>query len=203
VKPFNITRCISFTCTIFGRPVEISCVLGMTKGLPVLISGVQLGDDCVVEDQVHVGYDSRIGAGSRLMYGAYICDRVQIGAEARIAGFICDGTVVGERSTVMGQLLHEYTRPHEGWWDVDEPSPVIEHDVVVDYGATVVGGVHIGPFSYVAAGAIVTKDVPPRHVATGTNGQILIDNWTGRRLSSTAIMDFPHRLLREREPSLR
>jgi len=32
--------------------------------------GVQLGADCVVEDRVRVGYDCRIGIGSRLMYGA-------------------------------------------------------------------------------------------------------------------------------------
>lgn len=183
-------------CPKEARLFKVQAGEEIGRGAPVIIGercllfhhvtvyeGVQLGDDCVVEDRVRVGYGSHIGAGSRLMYGAYVCDRVQIGVEARIAGFICDGTTIGERSTVMGQLVHEYTRPHEGWWQVDEPSPVIEHDVVIGYGATVVGGVRIGPYSYVAAGAVVTTDVPSGRVVVGINVQTPITDWTGRRLS--------------------
>lgn len=148
----------------------------------VVYEGVRIGDDCVIEDQVRIGYDSLVGPRTRLVYGAYICDRVRIGADARVAGFVCDGTVIGDRSTVMGELVHEYTRPHEDWWETDEDPPIIESDTVVGYGARVVGGVRIGPCSYVAAGAVVTKDVPPLHVVVGTNEQIQAAHWPGRRL---------------------
>lgn len=148
--------------------------------------GVELGDDCVVEDRVRVGYDCGIGAGSRLMYGAYVCDRVQIGAQARIAGFICDGVVIGDRSTVMGELVHAYTQPHRGWWEVDEPAPVIEDDVVVGYGAKIVGGVRIGAGSYVAAGATVTRDVPGKHVVIRHNLRTPLSEWCGRGLGATS-----------------
>lgn len=113
----------------------------------VLYEGVQVGHDCLLEDRVRVGYNSTIGDRSRVVYGAYVCDRVTIGADARVAGFVCDGTVIGDRSTVMGELVHEYARPHQGWWDVDEDSPAVEPDSVVGYGSRVVGGVTIGPRS--------------------------------------------------------
>ncbi|GHH62497.1 DapH/DapD/GlmU-related protein [Lentzea cavernae] len=148
----------------------------------VLYEGVKVGDDCVLEDRVRIGYDSTVGAGTRIVYGAFVCDRVTIGANAVVAGFVCDGTRIGDRSTVMGELLHEYTRPHQDWWEVDEEPPVIEADTVVAFGARVVGGVRIGPRSYVAAGAIVTKDVPPEHIVTGVNEHTPADQWTGRRL---------------------
>jgi acetyltransferase-like isoleucine patch superfamily enzyme len=148
----------------------------------IVYEGTVIGDDCVVEDRVRIGYHGQVGPRSRLMYGAYICDRVRIGAEARIAGFLCDGTIVGDRCTVMGDLVHEYCRPYEGWWDIDEEPPTIEPDTVVGYGAQVVGGVRIGPRSYVAAGAVVTKDVPPEHVVIGINVQTPASAWTGRRL---------------------
>lgn len=148
----------------------------------VLYEGVQLGDDCVVEDRVRIGYGSHIGNSTRLLYGAYICDRVTIGDQARVAGFVCDGATIGDRSTVMGQLVHEYTHPHQDWWQVDEAPPVIEDDVVVGYGSSVVGGVRIGPRSYVAAGAVVTRDVPPEHIVTGTNTLTPASAWPGRRL---------------------
>ena len=150
----------------------------------VLYEGVQVADDVVIEDRVRVGYNGVVGARVRLAYGAYICDRVVIGSDARIAGFICDGVKVGERSTVMGDLVHEYTRPHEPWWEVDELPPVVEADSVVGYGARVVGAVRIGPRSYVAAGAIVTKDVPPEHIATGVNVFTPAVEWRGARLQS-------------------
>lgn len=166
-----------------GEPVFVGerCLL---FNQVVIYEGVRVGDACVVEDRVRVGYSCRIGSRTRLLYGAYLCDRVTVGEDARVAGFVCDGSVVGDRSTVMGQLVHEYARPHEGWWEVDEPAPVIEADTVVGYGAVVVGGVRVGPHAYVAAGAVVTKDVAPEHVVTGINGQTPADAWPGWRLQA-------------------
>ncbi|MET8764876.1 hypothetical protein [Lentzea sp. NPDC004782] len=53
---------------------------------------------------------------------------------------------------------------------------------MVGFGARVVGGVRIGPRSYVAAGAVVTKDVPAEHVVTGVNLQTPAECWSGERL---------------------
>lgn len=150
----------------------------------ILHEGVQIGDDCVIEDRVRIGYDSTIGDRARLAYGAYVCDRVIIGADACVAGFVCDGTAIGDGATVMGDLVHEYTRPHQGWWGIDEAPPVIEAESVVGYGARVVGGVQIGPRSYVASGSIVTKDVPPNHVVVGVNRHTPVQHWPGDRLQS-------------------
>ncbi|MCM6774499.1 acetyl/acyl transferase [Nocardia sp. CDC159] len=149
----------------------------------IVHEGTALGSGCVVEDRARIGYDCAVGDRSRLAHGAYICDRVRIGADACVAGFVCDATTIGDRSTVMGDLVHEYTRPDLGWWGVDEAPPVVEHDSVVGFGARVVGGVRIGPYSYVAAGAVVTRDVPPEHVATGTNVLTPLSGWRGRRLA--------------------
>ena len=38
----------------------------------------------------------------------------------------------------------------------------------------------LGPRSYVAAGAVVTTDVPPMHVVTGTNQRTHAAAWPGR-----------------------
>ncbi|WP_234391048.1 DapH/DapD/GlmU-related protein [Nocardia suismassiliense] len=164
-----------------GEPVVIGdrCLL---FNQVVIHEGTAVGADCVVEDRSRIGYGCVIGARTRLVHGAYLCDRVQVGDDACVAGFVCDATTIGDRSTVMGDLVHEYTRPDLGWWGIDEPSPVIEADSVVGFGARVVGGVRIGPCSYVAAGAVVTKDVAPEHVVTGINTHTPIDQWTGERL---------------------
>ncbi|WP_328397948.1 DapH/DapD/GlmU-related protein [Nocardia sp. NBC_00416] len=150
----------------------------------VIGEGTVLGAECLVDDRTRIGYGCMIGDRTRLIHGAYVCDRVSIGADACVAGFVCDATVIGDRATVMGNLVHEYTRPDLGWWGADEAPPVIEPDTVVGFGAHVVGGVRVGSHSYVAAGAIVTRDVPAEHVVTGTNVHTPIERWPGKRLAA-------------------
>lgn len=50
---------------------------------------------------------------------------------------------------------------------------VVEDDVWIGYGATILSGVHIGQGAIVAAGAIVTKDVPPYAIVGGSPAKIL------------------------------
>lgn len=164
-----------------GRPVTIGMKTVLMHHV-VVYEGVTVGAGCFVEDRVRIGYDCTIGDGTRLIHGAYLCDRVEVGAGCRVAGFVCDGTRIGDGSTVMGRLVHEYSQPHRGWWAADEAPPVVHEKTVVAMGAVVVGAVSIGPRSYVAAGAVVTKDVPPATVVTGTNVHTPLSSWRGSRL---------------------
>jgi acetyltransferase-like isoleucine patch superfamily enzyme len=150
----------------------------------VIGAGSTIGRGAVVDDHCRLGYDCTVGAGARIMYGAFVCDRVNIGAAARIAGFVCDGAVVEDGATSMGLLLHEYAHPSADWWGPDEAAPRIGAGAVVGMGAVVVGGVCVGVGSYVAAGAVVTKDVEAQMVVVGFNTAIPRSDWPGRRLGS-------------------
>lgn len=144
--------------------------------------GTVLETDVILEDHVRIGFNCTIGRGTRVMYGAFVCDRVRVGRNAKIAGFVCDAATIGDDSTVMGNLVHSYSSPHVAW-GVDEPSPVIGDRCVVGYGATIVGGITIGHNSFIAAGSVVTRDVPPTSIVTGTNRVVPAALWKGRQLS--------------------
>lgn len=60
-----------------------------------------------------------------------------------------------------------------GYEGVSKGNIVLEDDVWVGFGATILSGVHIGQGAVVAAGAVVTKDVPPYAVVAGVPAQIL------------------------------
>lgn len=149
----------------------------------VIHEGARVGNDAFIDDFSRIGYDTCIGAESRVTYRAFICDRVNVGMRARIGGFICDASKIGDDVTVMGSLVHEYSTPRSSWEEPDEPAPQLEDGVVVGYNATVVGGVFVGAKSYIAAGAIVTKDVPAGMVVVGVNEHTKYEDWSGVKLS--------------------
>lgn len=50
---------------------------------------------------------------------------------------------------------------------------IVEDDVWIGYGATILSGVHIGQGAVVAAGAVVAKDVPPYAVVGGVPAKVI------------------------------
>jgi acetyltransferase-like isoleucine patch superfamily enzyme len=50
---------------------------------------------------------------------------------------------------------------------------VIERNVWIAAGATIIGGVTVGENSVVAAGSVVTKDVPPNTLAAGNPARVI------------------------------
>lgn len=160
--------------TIIGN----DCVIGNDA---VIYEGTELGSFAILEDRIRIGYNCSIGSNARLMYGAYICDRVIIGEHSKIAGFISDAVNIGKRSTVMGNIVHAYTVPDLSW-GIEEAAATIGDDCVIGHSAIVVGGVSIGNNSYIGAGAVITKDVPPNTIVIGQNEQFSILDWKGEGL---------------------
>lgn len=158
---------------VFGRGVTVghcSCV-----GLPEegrdgcrIGNDVHIGAFCVIsmgaslEDCVEVDHYCRVGAskvgrGTRLLYGARVHDDAEIGTCCIIGGNVPDRTSMGDRVRHFGRLAHI---PHSGngWDDADDPAPVIEDDVIIGANALVVGGVHIEAGARIKAGAAVMGD---------------------------------------------
>ena len=50
---------------------------------------------------------------------------------------------------------------------------IVDDDVWIGYGATILSGVHISQGAIIAAGAVVTKDVPPYAIVGGVPAKIL------------------------------
>lgn len=54
-----------------------------------------------------------------------------------------------------------------------KPLPIIGNDVWIGFGATVLNGVTIGDGAIIAAGAVVTKDVPPYAIVGGNPAHVI------------------------------
>jgi acetyltransferase-like isoleucine patch superfamily enzyme len=60
-----------------------------------------------------------------------------------------------------------------------EPAATVHDHVMIGFGALITRDVSIGPASYVCAGAIVSRDVPPQHIAYGVNELCPAGDWRG------------------------
>ncbi len=164
----------------YGSGGKTSIAARCEIGAHVIIGeGTTVGARSIIEDGCIVEVDARLGAQAHLLYRAYVCNEAKVARNTVIGGFICERAVIGPNCRIFGELVHQQSEPTAGWDDIEEPSPTIGAWSFVGFGARVIGDVKIGPRSYVCAGTIVTRDVPPLHVAFGVNQIVHHSSWTG------------------------
>lgn len=173
----------SFENNDFKKQKDISTIIGKECKIGsnvVVYSGAKISDYVEIDDFCRIGHNTTIGIRSHILYGAKIYNNIEIGDYSLIGGFCPDYAKIGNHVTMFGHLIHNYREPFIEWGSIDEPSPIIEDYVVIGYNALVIGGIRICRNTYVAAGAIVTKDVPPKSVVVGINNIIPHTQWKGK-----------------------
>lgn len=73
-------------------------------------------------------------------------------------------------STYPFRVMTIKDREHES---ISKGNIVIDDDVWIGCRATIMSGVHIGQGAIIAAGAVVTKDVPPYAIAGGVPAEVI------------------------------
>lgn len=162
-------------------PVRVGsgCLIGHYV---VIGDGTTIGDNVFIDHHCRIGYGCRVGNNVRIEFEALVTDRVIIENGAVVAGIVGDAATIGEGAINLGILAHELSKPTTTPWGVEEPAPRVEARAVIGRGSVVVGDVVIGAGAYIAAGAIVTKSVPPDHIVIKYNEAIPLTRWKGARL---------------------
>lgn len=110
--------------------------------------------------------------GNNVQFGDYcnVATSLIVGDYVLIAGRVCIVGKSDHTSDVVGQYIWN---GHRG---TSAPT-IIEDDVWIGNRATVVGPVHIGCGSIIAAGAVVTRDIPPCEIWGGVPARKIKDRF--------------------------
>ena len=120
---------------------------------------VTIGDDVVLGRGSLVENDTTIGAHSRIQADSYITAYSTL--EERV--FVAP-RVVTTNDDFMGRTERRHAL---------RAGPTIRRGARIGGGAILCPGVEIGEEAFVGAGAVVTKDVPPRVVVVGNPARVL------------------------------
>ena len=116
----------------------------------VIRARVEMGDYCTITNGAVIEGMVKMGDSVRLMSHVYVASRTRFGNRV-----ICGPNVV---------FLNEKKPGKE---DIKPLGAYVEDDVMIGGGCLILPGVRIGAGSFIAAGAVVTKDVPPKSLVMG------------------------------------
>jgi UDP-3-O-[3-hydroxymyristoyl] glucosamine N-acyltransferase len=147
---------MSYRPTLIGENVTVG-------DYAVIGRGAHIGDATIIDDFCKIEPNVSVGRSCLLQYRAYLSTEVSVGDHAIIGGFVTERATIGSNSRIFGSIVHRHpTLPTIGWDDEEahEPSAAIGSRVFIGFGAIIIGAVSLADDVYVAAGALVTRDVP-------------------------------------------
>ena len=148
---------------------------------PVLGEGSTIREGTIIYDDVETGADFQTGHHALVREQTVLGDEVLVGTQAVIDGAAAIGDRVsmqtgvyvpretdignevflGPNATLLNDMYPAVRR------DANLIGPDIEDGGSVGANATILPGVTVGQNAFVAAGAVVTEDVPPKTLAVG------------------------------------
>jgi len=154
----------------------------------VVYAGAHIGAGAIVGDQSQVRERASIGNGSVVGRGSSVDFDAQVGARVLIqTGVYVTGGSVVEDDVFLGPGVLTTNDNTMGRHPRGEPlqGPVFGRACRIGAGAVIVPGVVIGEEAFVAAGALVTRDVGAREVVMGVPARVvrrvadqdLIERW--------------------------
>ena len=173
-KPPKLARHSSAPRT---APAPLVLEAGVTVGAgAVVLAGAVLRAGATVCEQAFVRERAVVGAGSVVGRGATVDNDVRIGERVRIqTGVYATAYSVVEDDVFLGPgvtMTNDSTMSRHA---PGEPlaGPRLRRARRVGGGVTLCPGVEVGEEAFVAAGAVVTRDVPDRAVVMGVPARVV------------------------------
>lgn len=145
------------------------------RAFTVIYAGVRAGDHLRTGHHVLIRSPCAIGDQVLVGTGTTIDGQVEIGSRVKLEShvYIPTHTRIGNQVFIgPGAVLTNDRYPLRQRQSYAPAGPTIADNVTIGARAVLLPGVSIGEGSFIAAGAVVTRDVPPWSLVVGTPGRI-------------------------------
>ena len=118
-----------------------------------VMSGARIGDNCILAQNVFIASDAVVGSNVKIQNNVSVYTGTVVEDDVFLGPSCVLTNVTNPRSQVNRHSLYERT--------------LIRRGATIGANATIVCGVTIGRYAFIAAGAVVTKDVPDYALMAG------------------------------------
>ena len=140
-----------------------------------VMAGARIGEQCTLGQNVFVGKDVTIGSNVKIQNNVSVYEGVTVEDDVFLGPSMVFTNVKTPRSA--------YPRKADAGYE----ETLVKRGVTIGANATIVCGVTLGEHAFIAAGAVVTKDVPGYAIASGIPARI-----SGFMSESGEVLDFTH-----------
>ena len=119
--------------------------------------GARIGENCILSKDVYVDHDVTIGSGCKIQNGVSIYNGVSIEDEVFVGPNACFTNDKVPRANNLA-------------WKVTPTR--VRRGASIGANATIVCGIVIGEYAMVAAGSVVTRDVPAYALVMGNPARV-------------------------------
>jgi UDP-2-acetamido-3-amino-2,3-dideoxy-glucuronate N-acetyltransferase len=142
----------------------------------VVFAGAVIGAETILGDQTFVRERTSIGAGSVIGRGSVVDNDVRVGDRVRVQSnvYVTAFSLV-EDDVFLGPGVCTTNDDTMGRHGPERPSrgATLRRACRIGGGVVLTPGVEVGEEAFVAAGAVVTRDVPPRTVVMGVPARVV------------------------------
>ena len=179
----------SWACVGYPTRRKLKRIPKKIEELDSISDGAKIGRSCIIRSFTIIYEGAELGDRVETGHGVLIREGSRIGSNSRIGSFSqLDGEVhVGENVNIQSMVY----LPHLTWIDDNVfigPNVIVTNDrypvskrlsgvkigrgAVIGAGAVLIAGIEVGEDSIIAAGSIVTKDVPANSMVMGAPARV-------------------------------
>lgn len=122
-----------------------------------VLPGAAIGEECNICDHVFIENDVVVGDRVTVKCGVQLWDGLRV----------ADDVFIGPNATFTNDMFPRSKKPFQLLYTT------VERGASIGANATILPGLTVGAGAFVAAGAVVTRDVPPRALVAGNPARII------------------------------
>lgn len=172
LREIGLKKAFRFGCLTVLLLFYKLMIFPQLRVLYLRLLGVRIGKNVVVHSTAFFNYYHRGFSALKIGDSCFIGDGALLDLAHEIVMF--DNVTIAERVTLLTHTNVGYRdHPLQSHFPPVVKPVVLEQGAFVGASATILPGVTIGECAFVAAGSVVTKDVPPRTLVGGVPARVI------------------------------